>query len=753
MLRIKLSILIFTCLHVGFCADSYRNCRDYQEAGDKETGSIRPIAIDHKKYEVICDQDTYEGGWTIIQQRVDGTEPFWNRTWKEYKHGFGTLDMSSSFYAGNDLIHDLSTQYDGYVTLRIELYGDQKPRSLHANDFYFQHYNFSIESEEEFYKMKIWLDWAVIVGNASSGWYDITYSNNVPFSTLDRIYDPNPNCEYTFKMGGWWTHYCGVASLNGQYTPQNGNFGNGYGMFYTIQGLYTINPIRTRMLIKDNRQIDFLDVRQAVSALVARPEELIKLLRGQPSAFDGIKNEASLVAIECLKKFYKNLRKEIVVNNGVLVKDSDCLCFLDYKAGETCDQLIDRKMAKYGDRHSKKDRKMRNKKGKDGLKVYGGERYVNGGITYGGDADEGVEHQRKIDTAIERRKHVEEGMKHRRNLIKPLKQGKDVKLGTSLVEKAGEENEEEFREESSDSSSVTITISGKDGSSSPSTRTSRRSSENQRKLVLSPLSSKRNPQPLLVHSKDLIDIDQESDVRNNQFEKQNESVHVDRACSPINEYSPSYQESSRRGFYSGVRADKKAIHSIQVQTEVQQVEAYTVISHQAVQTSLTSTSTPISSFSSSKTSTSFISSESSVGQVSLRRIIETRRRFNVLTVGTDGVVQTNGFSGSSTPVRSGIRRRLSGDAASDDTNRTKIVESALHIQLPSHTETPLVASEESIRSDSVRRPRIIEIDQEVDVDSDNDEINGEIEQLKLSSREEDEDVSTLNQISPLPTTG
>lgn len=41
--------------------------------------------------EVYCDQNTGLGGWVLIQQREDGSVNF-NRTWNEYRAGFGKID-------------------------------------------------------------------------------------------------------------------------------------------------------------------------------------------------------------------------------------------------------------------------------------------------------------------------------------------------------------------------------------------------------------------------------------------------------------------------------------------------------------------------------------------------------------------------------------------------------------------------------------------------------------------------------------
>ena len=39
---------------------------------------------------MYCDQTTAGGGWTVIQEKMDGSVNF-NRTQDDYKHGFGNL--------------------------------------------------------------------------------------------------------------------------------------------------------------------------------------------------------------------------------------------------------------------------------------------------------------------------------------------------------------------------------------------------------------------------------------------------------------------------------------------------------------------------------------------------------------------------------------------------------------------------------------------------------------------------------------
>uniref|UniRef100_H3ASL3 Si:ch211-203k16.3 n=1 Tax=Latimeria chalumnae TaxID=7897 RepID=H3ASL3_LATCH len=145
--------------------------------------------------EVFCDMDTEGGGWTVIQRRQDGTVNF-NRSWKEYKMGFG--DLHGEFWLGNDHIHEITSQGD--YSLRIDL------EDWNNKQKYARYVSFSIEEEANHYRLHV---------NGFSGTVEDSfawYHNKRSFSTPDT-----GNICAEISHGGWWYHQCFFANLNGVY--------------------------------------------------------------------------------------------------------------------------------------------------------------------------------------------------------------------------------------------------------------------------------------------------------------------------------------------------------------------------------------------------------------------------------------------------------------------------------------------------------------------------------------------------------
>ena len=189
------------------------NCLEWKKKGCNENG-IYPIAINgvnntinNKGVPVYCDMVTDGGGWTVIQNRFDGSVNF-DRLWEEYKNGFGSLN--GEFWLGNEILYRLSQQNHENMQLKFEAtrFSDESINKV-CN-------NFKLTSEEDSYKISF---------SSVEGVEDAPDLNGTKFTTRDRDNDLYPsNCAIDFP-GGWWFSGCFYVNLNGLYVP------NGKDMF------------------------------------------------------------------------------------------------------------------------------------------------------------------------------------------------------------------------------------------------------------------------------------------------------------------------------------------------------------------------------------------------------------------------------------------------------------------------------------------------------------------------------------------
>uniref|UniRef100_A0A3P9MMM0 Fibrinogen-like protein 1 n=1 Tax=Oryzias latipes TaxID=8090 RepID=A0A3P9MMM0_ORYLA len=167
-------------------------------------GSPGPITV-------FCDM-TDGGGWTVLQRRINGTETF-NRSWPEYKKGFG--DMVEEFWLGNDNLHYITAQ--GNYSLRINL------EDFDGHQRVAEYTSFKVADEKELYQLSFGV-YAGTAGDALSGSHQVGVSGwashqGMRFSTYDQDNDNyKGNCAQEDK-GGWWFNKCHSAHLNGLYYP------------------------------------------------------------------------------------------------------------------------------------------------------------------------------------------------------------------------------------------------------------------------------------------------------------------------------------------------------------------------------------------------------------------------------------------------------------------------------------------------------------------------------------------------------
>uniref|UniRef100_A0A3P8UV78 Si:ch211-157b11.8 n=1 Tax=Cynoglossus semilaevis TaxID=244447 RepID=A0A3P8UV78_CYNSE len=188
-----------------------QDCAEIYKLGIKDSGiyTIQPDLLHNTKVFVMtqakCDMETAGGGWTVVQNRHDGSLNF-NRTWQEYREGFGS--PQGEHWLGNAALHALTST--GQHQLRIEL-EDWHHQRRHAT-----YNNFKVASETQRYRLTA-REYSGDAGNALS--YSKRYNHDGrSFSTADRDNDRYAagNCGQYYGTG-WWFDACLAANLNGRY--------------------------------------------------------------------------------------------------------------------------------------------------------------------------------------------------------------------------------------------------------------------------------------------------------------------------------------------------------------------------------------------------------------------------------------------------------------------------------------------------------------------------------------------------------
>ncbi|KAJ8262441.1 hypothetical protein GJAV_G00166520 [Gymnothorax javanicus] len=187
--------------------------------------------------EVYCDQDTLLAGWVLVQQRMDGSVNF-NRTWKDYENGFGSVDQrgQGELWLGNKYLH-LLTQAESMLRIELE---DWEGRQYYAE------YSVRVGAEAEGYPLSV----SGYQGDAGDalvkGQPDLrafTSHANMKFSTFDRDSDNwEENCAEMYG-GGWWYNNCQSANLNGIYFQQ-GKYDPGSNVPYEIENGVVWLPLK-----------------------------------------------------------------------------------------------------------------------------------------------------------------------------------------------------------------------------------------------------------------------------------------------------------------------------------------------------------------------------------------------------------------------------------------------------------------------------------------------------------------------------
>ncbi|XP_071180484.1 microfibril-associated glycoprotein 4-like [Mytilus edulis] len=186
---------------------------DCGDVKTKKGNGIYKIYPEHSVigFDVYCDFDIDNTGWTVFQRRLNGKTDFY-RGWNSYVNGFG--DLEAEFWLGNQNIHTLTKH--GKYELRVDI------SDFNGNKAYARYVTFSVGDSSSNYKLNV----ADYSGNAGDS---LVYHNGQAFTTKDMDNDEKTsgNCGIQ-REGAWWYKSCAHSNLNGVY--MEGEKGNDKGI-------------------------------------------------------------------------------------------------------------------------------------------------------------------------------------------------------------------------------------------------------------------------------------------------------------------------------------------------------------------------------------------------------------------------------------------------------------------------------------------------------------------------------------------
>ncbi|XP_056097472.1 microfibril-associated glycoprotein 4-like [Rhinichthys klamathensis goyatoka] len=228
------------------------DCSDLYKAGQKLSGiySIYPGDVPVWVYcHMISDgKDEDNGGWTVIQRRMDGSVNFY-RPWNQYKRGFGNVE--SEYWLGLENMYQL-TRNRKYM-LRVDL------EDFEGRKGFAQYSSFSVDPESDGYRLgllfsRVSRDQSYkrhVSGFTDGGAGDsLSGHNDQKFSTFDKDQDSyGNNCAKEY-LGAFWYKFCHNANPNGVYLWGEDDTHFGIGVVWSSWKNYVVSMKSISMKIK-----------------------------------------------------------------------------------------------------------------------------------------------------------------------------------------------------------------------------------------------------------------------------------------------------------------------------------------------------------------------------------------------------------------------------------------------------------------------------------------------------------------------
>ena len=191
--------------------------------------TIYPRGIE--AFEVYCDMSN--GGWTVIQRRVDSSVSF-DRNYTEYVNGFG--DLPGNMWLGLDKIHAIT--YAG-VELKVTM------ESFNEGDSAYADYKlFSVDDAESGYVM-------TVSGYSGTAGNSLAHHNGRKFSSKDLDQDDHASYNCAAAHGAFWHGNCHHANPNGKYLAgHHKSLGDGVNWYHFKGYKYSLKTIEFKVRAK-----------------------------------------------------------------------------------------------------------------------------------------------------------------------------------------------------------------------------------------------------------------------------------------------------------------------------------------------------------------------------------------------------------------------------------------------------------------------------------------------------------------------
>ncbi|XP_063546887.1 ficolin-1-like [Cydia strobilella] len=220
------------------------DCYEIQMQGFNVSGIFKIHPDGMEPFYVLCDLSTAGGGWTVFQNRFDGSQDFY-KSWTDYKYGFGNL--AGEFWLGLDKLHYLTNQK--LYELRVEL------ETQNGHEAYAAYSVLTIGPEYEGYRISTLGTYYGTAGDS------LSYHAGQKFSAMDMDHDEWKDGSCAVEHGGaWWYKECDKSNLNGLYV--NSDERRAHTIYWISFKGPSLPLTRTKMMIRPlpaRRPVDYPD--------------------------------------------------------------------------------------------------------------------------------------------------------------------------------------------------------------------------------------------------------------------------------------------------------------------------------------------------------------------------------------------------------------------------------------------------------------------------------------------------------------